>query len=196
MRATAKILPQHVFETATVIVFGRDGKKARGSWFPAEAGAAAHSAAKAMGMNALDVANDDVRHLATRLPQGRLFDSGKAFVPFVQSAVLDALVTHLPRGQSLKVRASAASAAPVPTAVSKAASGVTHHPKDWQDIKVGSLVLATEGDGEGWFECVVQEAYEKEVRLKWRDYPDYEAFTRGRDQLALMWAPPTQSVSN
>jgi hypothetical protein len=196
MRAAARILPDQVFNSATVIVFGRDGKKARGSWFPAEAGAAAHSAAEAMGMNALDVANDDIRQLATKLPQGRVFDSGKAFVPFVQTAVLEALVSHLPDGELVKVRASGAASSPSSPAASKAPAVAPHYPRGWDDIKVGSLVLASESEEDGWWPCIVQEAYEKEVRLKWRDYPDYEVFTRGRDQLALLWAAPTASVSN
>ena len=196
MRAAAKILPDQVFKSAMVIVFGRDGKKARGSWFPAESQAAAHSAAEAMGMNALDVANDDVRQLATKLPQGRIFDSGKAFVPFVQTAVLEALASHLPNGEVVKVRASAAASSAPGTTASKTPAVAPHYPKGWDDIKVGSLVLASESDEDGWWPCIVQEVYSKELRLKWRDYPDYEVFARGYDQVALMWAATTHAASN
>lgn len=198
MTATAKISPAYVMERASVIIFGRDGNKARASWFANEDRDKAKKAAKLMGMNALTVANDAVRQLATKTPKGRLFDSGKAFVPLVQGAVCDQLAAHLPKGQGLKLRVVASGESP--KAGSEQAKGAAlpatpHYPKDWTDIKVGSLVLASESDEDGWFPCIVKEAYTAELRLVWRDYPDYGQITRGYDQVALMWAAPTQAAS-
>jgi hypothetical protein len=123
MRAAVKIQPEQVFQSVSVVVFARDGKKARGSWFPAEKQKEAHAAAASMGMNVLDVANDDLRQLATKLPQGRIFDSGKAFVPFVQGSVVDALATHLPRGQQMKIRLVGSANDPSKLAGADAATG-------------------------------------------------------------------------
>jgi hypothetical protein len=196
MGAAAKINPEQVFEAASVVVFGRDGTKARGSWFPAELQARAHSAAEAMGMSALDVANDDVRRLATKLPQGRVFDSGKAFVPFVQGAVLEALAAHLPEGQSVRTRASAAGAEGGSASVKGGPIGVRHHPKDWSDIRVGSLVLACETEEDGYHPCVVQAIVDGLLKLSWRDYPGYPSISRPPERVALMWAPPTLADKN
>lgn len=197
MTAAAKISPADVMEQASVILFGRDGAKARASWFGSDEMERAKKAAKLMDMNFISIGNDDVRQLATKMPKGRLFDSGKAFVPFVQGAVCDQLVAHLPKGQKLRVR-MATSTKEAAADTTKESNNVAppHYPKDWGDIKVGSLVLASESEDDGWWPCIVQEVYSKELRLKWRDYPDYDVVTRGYDQVALMWAAPTQAAVN
>lgn len=193
MGAAAKINPDQVRQSAKVIVFARDGKKARGSWFPSDNKAQAHAAAEAMGMNVLDVANDDVRQLATRLPKGRIFESGKAFVPFIQGSVLEALAAHLPDGQELKAMSAGAGAGGGGQGSTSTPVEVRHHPKGWDDITVGSLVLACEEEKEGWFECVVQAFEDGQLRLRWLDYPAYEAFHRPPNRVALLWSPPTLS---
>ena len=59
-------------------------------------------------------------------------------------------------------------------------------PCGWADVDVGSLVLATEGTGDGWWECLVLEAEAELFTLKWRDWPDLPRFVRRRWQLALL----------
>ena len=59
-------------------------------------------------------------------------------------------------------------------------------PCGWADVDVGSLVLATEGPGDGWWECLVLEAEAELFTLKWRDWPDLPRFVRRRWQLALL----------
>lgn len=199
MSAAARISPALVLEQAAMIVFGKDGKKARASWFPASETKQAKKAAELMGMNAIKIANDDVRQLAIKMPKGRLFDSGKAFVPFVQMAVCDQLVGQLPAGQSLKVRTMASSGNKPEggsSAVDASIPTARHRPKDWSDIKVGSLVLASEGDNEGWWECAVTGIKEGEYALRWLHYPEEPPFTRMREQLGLLWAPPALTTSN
>ena len=199
MTAAARISPALVLEQAAVIVFGRDAKKARASWFPADQSDRASKAAELMGMNALNIANDDMRQLATRMPKGRLFDSGKAFVPFVQMAVCDELATHLPAGEKLRLRVVASgdsekSGGETPPA-KIGTSTARHRPKDWSDIQIGSLVLASEGDNEGWWECAVTGIKEGEYSLRWIHYPAEPPFARRREQLALLWASPTLNAT-
>lgn len=199
MTAAARISPAHVLEQASVIVFGRDGNKARASWFPGEQSSAAERAADMMGMNALKISNDDVRQLATKMPKGRLFDSGKAFVPFVQAAVCEQLVTHLAGPEKIRPRvvASAEDDNGGETGGFKPGNvSPKHFPKDWSDLKVGSLVLATEGDGEGWYESVVVAVKDRQLTLRWRDYPAEPNFTRPPERLALLWAPTTLAATN
>lgn len=198
--AAPKLAHDTMDKTAAVIVFGRHGQKARGSWFPSDAAPAAKSAADLMGMNSLTVANDDLRQLATKLPEGRLFGSGKAFVPFVKGALVDALATHLPTGESLKIRLVGNASELAKTEGGEATKGKTeqeqpHLPKDWSDIKVGSLVLASESDDDGWWPCIVTEAYPKELRLKWQTFEGYPPFTRAYEQVALFWAPPSSTAT-
>jgi hypothetical protein len=61
-------------------------------------------------------------------------------------------------------------------------------PETWDDIGVGSIVLATEGPQEGWFESIVLRAEDDVFILRWRDWPRLATFTRRTWQLALL--PP------
>jgi hypothetical protein len=59
-------------------------------------------------------------------------------------------------------------------------------PCGWADINVGSLVLASDGPGEGWWKSVVIEAKGDLFTLIWEDWPDLPRFVRRRCQLALL----------
>lgn len=251
--------PASLFHQPTIVVLGRDDRgKPHASWFDEAQQIAARRAATLMGMQALPVSDDAVRGLAARLPQGRVFESGKAFVPFVKGDLYDELVAHLPDGGEPSEAASAGSAtetsgAPVTASVGAAAgkrgkgakgtkagtdprkaAGVPaspsddeaggadgdgqgddehdgnddeggggggsggdgpdgaeiregHRPTDWTDIALGSVVLATEGPQEGWFESVVVELRDDNIFLvRWRDWPDEPHFARHRNQLGLL----------
>ena len=71
-----------------LIVFGRDGaaKPHASSFAPSEA-ELAEKAASLMGMKVLRVESDEQRELAAQLPSGKVFASGRAFVPFVKAAL-------------------------------------------------------------------------------------------------------------
>ena len=84
----------------------------------------------------------------------------------------------MPRPRPYTAQAFAAFKPPLP-ANGKAPCG-------WADIEVGSLVLATEGPGEGWWESVVLGAEAELFTLKWRNCPDLSRFVRRRWQLALL----------
>jgi hypothetical protein len=69
-------------------VFGTDSLgKPHASWFPAEEQEAAVKAAGVMSFVTLRVATEDQMELARKLPRGRIFDGGRAFVPFVKHAL-------------------------------------------------------------------------------------------------------------
>lgn len=193
MSAAPKISDEFVAQNAAVILLTRDGGKARASWFPAPLSAHAKRAASLMQVNYLQIANDEVRQLATKLPQGRIFDSGKAFMPLVQGKIADALAVHLPKSKPpLRVVASSDTPkSPAEGAKGNSVVGVRHHPKDWTDIKVGSLVLACEVEKEGWYECVVQAIRDGQLVLRWLDYPEYESFMRPPERVGLLWAAST-----
>jgi hypothetical protein len=71
-----------------LIVFGRDnGGKPHASRFDASEAELAEKAAGLMGMQVLRPETGEQRALAAKLPKGRVFASGRAFVPFVKAAV-------------------------------------------------------------------------------------------------------------
>ncbi len=192
MSQAAKVSPAAVQTTGDgVIVFGRDNTgKAHASWFDEAEAAPARMAAAQMGYFALSVAGDGLVALSASLPPGRLFASGRAFVPFVKGGIFDQLAAHLPAGTKVPALRLVASDGAV-EGKKEIKVGPTERyelPKDWNDIRPGTLVLATEGREWGWFECVVLAAKDNDIfELKWRDYPNFPSFYRDRRTLGLIF---------
>ncbi|WHA41636.1 hypothetical protein [Agrobacterium larrymoorei] len=170
-----------------IIILGRDDKrKPHASFFPATDTRPAEKAAELMGMFALKVETDEVRSFLTRLPQGELFDSGKAFVPFVKQDLYNEIAAHLSNEE--RERLEQPRAAPeTPPAEATHPVRPKNLPDSFDKIIVGSVVLATEGPLEGWYEAkVIELKAEGNLRLQWRDYLDNPPFTRRIDQVAII----------
>jgi hypothetical protein len=60
-------------------------------------------------------------------------------------------------------------------------------PVDWEEIRIGSLVLAYDPPNEGWYEAIVIMPHGDQWLLRWRDYPSEGTVARGRPQIALMY---------
>lgn len=172
--------------TLGLVLFGRDAAgKRRAACFPPEKATEAERAAALMGLQVLRLTDPEQTRRANALPRGRLFASGRALVPFVKDAVLDAVFgaqidpiavddsDELPPELLGDQHADA-----VPLATTRAG------------IVVGSLVLV----GEvyplcGWYEAIVVTAPSDDLfTLRWRDWPDDPLVARRRDDLALL--PP------
>ncbi|RWP18020.1 MAG: hypothetical protein EOR01_23660 [Mesorhizobium sp.] len=188
--ATSTALP------ALIVLGLDDGGKAHASWFGEAETDVAERAASMMGMAALRASTDELRDLAGKLPQGRVFPSGKAFVPFVKATMFDKLATHLPSSYKWPVRAAKA-AAEKPKRGKKASAASADQsgdpnegltiPEDWSKIVFGSLVLACEDPNDGWFPAhVIQVSGEGLFTLKWRDFPDWPVIVRRTHHLALL----------
>jgi len=180
---------------AALVLFGLDERgKAHGAWFAQETAEAAVAAAETMGMFSLSVEDDAVRSLAGQLPQGKIFPSGKAFVPFVKASFYDELMTHLPESERDRARqpvqASGGKEASRTEAAGAGAGAATvqrDKPEDWSKIKVGSLVLASDGPGDGWYEAdVVEVLPEDKFKLRWFEWPDLPDFVRPVTDIALL----------
>lgn len=186
---------------AALVLFGLDDRgKAHAAWFAEDNTKAGGVAAEAMGMFALPVGDDAVRLLAGQVPQGKIFSSGKAFVPFVKASLYDALVANLPEDQCEQarqpVRASGGKVSSNSYAIaSGAADGrgagaatIQHDfPSDWSKIKVGSVVLASEGREDGWYEADVLETLPNDrYTLRWHDWPDLPTIERAATEIALL----------
>lgn len=185
--------------TATLIVFGLDqNQKPHASWFDEADAPLAEKAAGLMEMKILRLTTDEQRGLAGKLPKGRVFESGKAFVPFVNKTLysqLEAMGGETPPPPDPAVIQAALDDEPASSA--DATSGDETQPApgptSWATITVGSVVLATEGHMEGWFEAVVTAAKPNHLfTLKWRDWPDEAPFVRKRGHLGLL--PPAEAV--
>ena len=179
-----------------LIVFGRDeAGKAHASWFNEAEVSLATKAAASMGLSSLELPAGGLNGVeATTLPRGKVFASGKAFVPFVKGAVYDQLAVHLPPAATqLHLRLVGAEQgtetefevdAEEPAASPAAGADL---PKGWAKIKVGSLVLASEGHMNGWYEAVVIEDHGDDLlTLRWRDWPQEPTIERRRWHLALL----------
>jgi hypothetical protein len=176
---------------APVIILGRDDNgRPHASFFPATDTRAAEKAAELMGMAALKVEGDELRAFLGRLPQGKLFESGKAFVPFVKRSVYDQLAVHLEKSYLARV------AARVETTHEAAAGGYAaaskgevppRLPNDWSKLLIGDLVLAADDPADGWFDAeVLALLSDDRLKLRWRDYAHLPTFSRGLTEIALL----------
>ncbi|MDB5594203.1 MAG: hypothetical protein JWM36_1164 [Hyphomicrobiales bacterium] len=197
-----------------IVLFGQDARgKAHASVFCENDAALAKKAALLMGFSCWQ-APAEHRDLVAKLPKGRLFASGRAFVPFVSAKALERIEAASGRqgpATSLTIAARGATgiagaglveiAAGTPASglpataagagVPKApmgAGGRPALPPDWGAIAAGNLVLATTGElADGWFECrVIAITTDGLLELEWRDFPDDPRILRIREQVALM----------
>ncbi|MCJ2127576.1 hypothetical protein [Methylobacterium sp. E-045] len=171
-----------------VILFGTDeGGKPHASTFSQAEVELAERAAGLMGLRVLHITTDEHRTVAAQLPAGRIFaQSGRGFVPFVKKALYERLLNLAGPGEA-PPRSVAAMPNSPPSNDMPAPAGDSTRPASWAEVKVGSLVLASTGQQEGWFESVV--VYTKAdslFELRWRDWPEEAHFVRHRDALALL----------
>ncbi len=200
-----------------LIVVGRDDTdKPHASSFAEADVTLARKAAELMGMYAVAVESDALKELAVKLPEGRVFASGKAFVPFVKASLFEQLLPHLGEDGQKKIAARSTAAATDKSAQpatepdagkadgdagTGAANSTTagasssndakptapKYPTDWSQIAKGSEVLALEKPGEAWYEAiVVEERSEGLFTLRWRDFEGYPVFVRRREHIGLI----------
>jgi hypothetical protein len=158
--------------------------------FKASEAKAVQQASVMMQMLMVEPDNPTLLELAQQLPKGRLFASGKAFVPFVKQVFYDKLVGLLPDGVLPPFRDSSCSAG-AGVGPSAATSVVGHErnddiPKDWSNLKVGSIVVAWESEDDGWWLAVVLKEQHGAYTLRWRDYPQLGTVVRQRKHIALL----------
>lgn len=188
--------------TPALIVFGpdKDGKP-HASWFTEPDVVLATKAAGVMGMRTLTLTDEAAFAIAAQLPQGRVFASGRAFVPFVAKGVYARLSALA--GSSAGIApaegpeaAGGPAKSPNEPSDSKAQPGgeSDRYPRNWAAVAVGSLVLISEGEGDGWYEAEVIEAKAGGIyTLRWRDWPDLPLLVRRREHMALLH-PNTAAV--
>ena len=193
----------------SLVLFGRDpAGKPRASWFDAGSIDFATSAAELMHMKILRIITEEQRALAKQLPRGRIFSSGRAFAPFARANIYNSLeleASNAPaadvgtgvqastaaadrdgNGESASAaKRQAASRSPAGSH-SRQSRGDSHRPRSWDEIEIGSLVLATTGIEDGWWEAIIESIDGDILTCRWRDYPTEPNVLRGRNELALL----------
>jgi hypothetical protein len=167
---------------ADLIVLGRDEQgKPQAARFPANQSDLATKAAKAMNLVVGKAEGTALAELAGKLPIGRLYASGRGFVPPVRRSVYDKIVEQLRLAGQQVPKESGQGNGERPT------PGL---PTTWDDIAVGHLVIAHESAIEGWWEAIVLARDGDMLTLKWRDYPQQAHVTRHVGSVALMKPTP------
>ncbi len=173
-------------DTSALVVFGMDDSgRPHASQFNDADAQLAEKAAGLMGMHVFRAATEEHRALAAKLPRGRVFGSGKAFVPYVKAGIYSALAgaagvsaTQTARKAKTPPTGSLGQPESMPTATPAAT---------FAEIGVGSLVLAKDAVG-AWFKAIVLKVTDGRATLKWPDHPDEPKFSRRVSQLGLL--PP------
>jgi hypothetical protein len=169
-----------------LFVFGlnEDGKP-RGARFP-EFNEKVVSAAGHMNLTSVHAASPAVAEIGMKLPVGRLYASGKAFVPPIRRDLLGKLKAALDAaGDESQVQQPT----PAPSSEKAKAGGVVAAglPRTWESIDVGQLVLVEDDDpGYGWWPCLVTKRENQVLTLRLRDYPDKGTYVRHIAQVGLL----------
>jgi hypothetical protein len=197
MSAKPKHAAQHDAAPVLIVMGLDDTRKPHASTFDEENAELATKAAGLMGMRVVPLDTAELQALAAKLPRGRVFASGRAFVPFVRAGLYQSIVAAagLPaNGPKLACTASAASPEGHGAAVGGSGGGRMAQvklPGGWGDIGVGSVVLATTGPDQGWYEAEVVEIHDDLLTLTWCSWPEEPQFLRKMSQVGLL--PPTAS---
>lgn len=129
--------------------------KPRGAKFNIQEEKAVRKAAELMGLQFGTASEAEAVALTKDLPQGRIFDSGRALLPILKKEL------HEKLSSAIKLESFAKPAAPsAPQATNP-----------WAAIKPNDIVLA-EDVGQGWFEAIVLavDMKKQKLSLRWRDY--------------------------
>jgi hypothetical protein len=159
-----------------VLGLGEQGKP-QAARFPASQSDQVTKAATAMNLVVGKADGTALAELAEKLPTGRVYATGRGFVPPVRQNLYDKIVEQLKlAGQPV----------PEPTDVSvPAAAGL---PASWDKIEVGNMVIAAEG--QPWYAAIVVARDGDMLTLKWRDYPQEPNAIRHASAVALLKPNP------
>jgi hypothetical protein len=128
--------------------------------------------------------------LGMKLPVGRLYASGRAFIPPIRRDLYDKLFATKGKDagflQTEKIEGAASSgdaSSPKVACVSPMTSGL---PRSWDSVGVGHMVLIHESPADGWWEAVVVQREDEVLTLRFRDYPKQPTFVRHISTIALV----------
>ena len=173
-------------------VFGLDENgKPRGARFPQGLKDNIAAAAIDMKFNLVHDHSAEFTALGMKLPVGRIYGSGKSFIPPIRRDLYDKLKAAQSRpteriegGVPITIESHK-----IGETVSGAELGIpiaNNLPRDWQSIEPGNLIIAQSSHVEGWWEAIVTERAGDILKLRWRDYPDEGTVQRHVGTVALI----------
>jgi hypothetical protein len=167
---------QQTTESRTLIALGFDEhQKPRGARFEGADANLVTKAAQLMDLNVYEPKTKELAELAKKLPIGRLYANGKAFVANIRQSLYSQIIVEL---------------APEPGAAvgntQDTPAVATGLPKSWDDIAPGHLVIAQESLEHGWWEAIVIARNGDMLTLRFREYPKLPKFVRHRAAVALV----------
>ena len=180
----------------------RNGPEA--AYFPGTDKKRVEKAAKCLGASTLEVSSKALETLASKLPRGKLLSNGKVTLEAVDERVFRQLAAYVPVAQRGAVRAYPPSTfVAYPKRSQNGEKTITENtyarakagrlqrsgkcPEHWGLIKVGSLVLASDGADDGWWTAHVREVRpDCTYLLEWETFPGYDTFVRRREQIGLL----------
>jgi hypothetical protein len=146
-------------------------------------------AAALMGFDLVRVPADDAElyGIAETLPVGKIFASGKAFVPFVARAAFDKLRAVIEGGVISDPRAPTEGFADQPSAEMFTTDAIGSADALWSKIEVGTTVLADQPDvyGPGWWKGIVVGVDGDDLTIRWVDEATLEPIHVSRRHVAL-----------
>src|SRR6266568_4275207 len=149
--------PQMSEKVPIIVMLGIDvDDKPHASRFEERDAPFVQRAAEMMGFHVIRVApdNDELHGIAEKLPLGKIFATGRAFVPFVGRAAFDKLSTLVEGGVTITARAEAGVPPVYPLRDMFTTEAVNAADALWAKVEVGTVVLAAQPDvyGPGWWE--------------------------------------------
>jgi len=168
-----------------IVLLGLDnGGKSHASKFPHGQSGAALRAARLMKLRAVRVTDAGLHADLKKLPDGKIFATGRGLVPFVKRELYDKFAALLGTASEESLVDE------VESKVKEARPDSGIDAAIWDQLDTGSTVVAKASSDEGWFEAIIL-AIDREqdsVTLKWRDYPTEPVFNASRKQLGLIAA--------
>jgi len=159
-------------------------------------------ASAAVDMNCRVLINqpEAVSDIAMKLPVGRIYASGKAFIPNIRRDLYDKIseaariaaeksdaqidVGATEQSAVVKSLIDQADSAPAEArCVSPVTSGL---PRSWETIGVGHMVVFHESPDDGWWEGIVINREGDLLTLRLRDFPKQGTFVRHINTVALV----------
>jgi hypothetical protein len=165
-------------------VFGQsDGGKPRGARFPVAQFGQIQEAVGELKLATCSDTSPRLTELGMKLPLGRVYARGKAFIPFIKKELLD----------QLRDAQYGPMSAPAGQEIAKEDVTLPDGPMTWDEVKAGDLVIAHQNHVEGWWEANVVEREEDILTLTWVDYPDEGQVRRHIASIALRHPGPIKS---
>jgi hypothetical protein len=180
--AVAKSSPAPATSNPVLVVVGYgDRETPRGARFNGADRDLVAKAADLMGLNLYEATTTEAVAAAEKLPVGRLYASGRGFVPNIRLDLYSQVLAALTAGTN----------PPVPAHFGKdglpSARGL---PRTWDELGPGHLVIAQESHANGWWEAIVLARQGDMFTIRFRDYPKLPSYIRHRSSIALMGFPP------